>query len=74
MRLDASDIKYLLEKKGFSLSDVARQVGVTPQCVHLVVRGVITSKRVAAQIAKLLGYEDGKLRIAKAKQSRLKAA
>jgi len=60
---DGSDIKYLLEKKGYSLSDVARDLGLRPQTVHMVVWGQGTSQRVIEYIEKLLGMKAGTLQI-----------
>jgi transcriptional regulator with XRE-family HTH domain len=65
-KLNGSDLKYLLEKKGYSLSDVARDLDVTPQAVHMVVWGVIASQRIVSYIEKLLDFTPGKLRIARA--------
>ncbi len=62
-RKDGSDIKYLLEKKGYSLSDVARDLRVTPQAVQKIIWGDGTSQRVIEYIEKLLGMKAGTLRI-----------
>jgi lambda repressor-like predicted transcriptional regulator len=70
---NGSDIKYLLDKKGYSLSAVAREIGVTPQCVHLVIWGIGTSRPVVEFIERLLGWKPGALKIARA-TNRRKAA
>ena len=55
MIYDGTDVKYLLEKRGYSFTDVARQLDVTPQTVYHVARGIFKSKRVVLHIEKLLG-------------------
>lgn len=69
---DGADIKYLLEKRGVSLADVARQAGVTPSCVNHVIWGKGTSQYVVMHIERLLGWKPGRLQIARA--TNLKAA
>lgn len=74
-RIDGTEIKYLLERRGYSLSDVARQLGVTPQNIWMIIWGCGTSQRVIAHIETLLGMKPGTLRIAKRKRTNiLKAA
>jgi predicted transcriptional regulator len=63
---DGSDIKYLLDKKGYSLTDVAKELGVTPTCVHHVIWGNTVSARVVEHIERLLEWKPGKLKIARA--------
>ncbi len=65
-KYDGSDIKYLLEKKGYSLSDVGRELEVTPQAVWQVIWGLDASQRIVAHIERLLGWKPGRLRIARA--------
>ena len=50
MILDGADVRYLLQKKGFSLTDVARMIGVTPGGVILVSTGQRKSKRITSYI------------------------
>ena len=69
MIYDGADVKYLLEKKGYRLTDVARQLDITPQAVFYVVRGYMTSKRVKRHIEKLLGMAPGKLVISREKRN-----
>ena len=57
MLYDGSDIKYLLEKKGYSLSDVAIELDVTPQTVYHVIWGIQSSKRVLDHIKNILGIK-----------------
>lgn len=71
MIYDGADVKYLLEKKGFSFSDVARQLDVTPQTVYHVARGIIKSKRVVQHIEKLLDMAPGSLEISREKRNDL---
>jgi hypothetical protein len=68
-----TDIKYLLEKKGYTLTAVAHEIGVSLQCVHLVVWGQSTSRRVVNHIERLLGFEPGTIKIHRA-TNRIKAA
>ena len=68
MICDGSDLKYLLEKKGFSLSDVAKQLEVTPQTIFHVVMGLKSSQRVVRHIEKLLGLAPGTLEITREKR------
>ena len=65
MRLDGTDIQYLLKKKGFSLTDVARQLGITIPGVVLITRGYCRSQRVRGHIETLLGMKPGELEIVK---------
>ena len=63
MPYDGSDIKYLLEKRGYSLSDIAEQLGGSPQNVCNVIWGRCTSKPVLRHIEKLLNMAPGSLEI-----------
>ena len=65
MVVDGTDLKYLLEKKGYSLTDIARQLDITPQTVFRVVRGLQASRRVKSHIESLLGIAPGELEIMK---------
>lgn len=58
MFYDGSDIKYLLEKKGYSLSDVAIELDITPQTVHHVIWGIQSSKRVLDHIKNILNIKN----------------
>jgi len=71
MIFDGTDLKYILEKHGFSLSDVAKQLKVTPQTVFLVVRGYRTSRRVITHIEKLLDMKPGTLVISRERRDEL---
>lgn len=72
---DGSDIKYLLEKRGYSLSDVGCHLGVTPQAVHQVIWGLDASQRIVSHIERLLGMKPGTIAITKSKRTPiLKAA
>ena len=71
MVCDGADIKYLLEKKGYSFSDVARQLHVTPQTVFHVARGIKRSQRVLHYIEMLLGMKPGTLKISREKRDAL---
>jgi len=48
-------IKYRLRIAGYSLSDIARELSITPKSVSAVCRGFGRSKRVEALIAEKLG-------------------
>jgi len=63
---DGTDIKFLLEKKGYSLSDVARELGLYPQTVWQIIWGFGKSQRIVSHIERLLGWTPGKLKIARA--------
>lgn len=71
MVYDGSDVKYLLEKKGYNFTDVARELGITPQVVYLVARGIKRSQRVTSHIEKLLGMAPGTLEISREKRDAL---
>ena len=71
MICDGNDLQYLLKKKGFSLSDVARQIEVTPQIIFHVVNGIKKSQRVIQYIEKLLGLKKGSLEISRDKRDAL---
>ena len=65
MTLDGTDIKYLLEKHGYSYAKIARELKVTRTSVHETAKGRITSRRIQSHIEKLLGLERGTLKISK---------
>jgi len=69
--LDGADVKYLLQKKGFSFTDVARQIGVTPGSIFLVSTGQRKSKRITSYIENLLDIEPGTLEISERKREEL---
>lgn len=71
MILDGADVRYLLQKKGFSFTDVARQIGVTPGGVFLVSTGQRKSKRITSYIENLLGIKPGTLEITPLKRDEL---
>ncbi|MBN4081246.1 helix-turn-helix transcriptional regulator [Caldithrix abyssi] len=52
--LIASQIKILLEEKGFTQNDVARLEGCSRQLVSQVINGIDRSKRITKRIAKLI--------------------
>ena len=66
--LDGSDIKYLLEKKGYSLSDVARDLEISPQAVWNYAWGFGSSQKIASHIERLLDMKPGTLRISKGRR------
>jgi len=69
MVYDGYDIRYLLlKKKGYSLTDIARQLGVTVENVHQVIFGKTVSKRVINHIEKLLGMAPNTLEISREKR------
>ena len=71
MIYDGYDIQYYLKKKGFNLTDVARQLNVAPQNVYQVIYGKNVSKRVINHIEKLLGFIPGTLEISREKRDKL---
>lgn len=73
-RLDGSDIKYLLEKDGVNLSDIARGLDVTPQAVWNVIWGCSSSRKIITHIERLLKMKAGTLRIVKRKPSNILSA
>lgn len=50
-----ADIKASLAKAGFKQSDLARAMKVTQPAVHLVIKGVTKSERIAARISAAAG-------------------
>jgi len=75
MKLDGTDIKFLLEKKGYNLSDVARDMAITPQGVQRIIWGLAQSRRVTAYIETLLGLRPESLIISRSRtKNALKAA
>jgi len=75
MTCDGIDIKYFLKRRGYSLSDVARQIDRTPQHVFNVIMGVYKSQLVVGRIEKLLDMESGTLKISpRAKSSMVEVA
>ena len=65
MVYDGNDIRYLLRKKNLSYTDIARNLGITPQAVFMVANGVIKSDRVIRYFEKLLGMRNGTLEISR---------
>ncbi|MEX2524457.1 MAG: helix-turn-helix domain-containing protein [Gammaproteobacteria bacterium] len=51
-----ADIKAALKKNGKSQSVLAKELGVSPAAVHLVIEGRTHSKRVAKAISQITGY------------------
>jgi len=47
---------FILKETGIKKSDLAKQVGVTPQYVNMVLAGSRTSKKVEAAISQALGF------------------
>lgn len=74
MVADGEDLKYLLRKKGYSMSDVARKLGITPQVVQRVIMGLDKSQRVKTYVETLLGLEPGSLEISREKRDALVGA
>jgi len=68
MVVDGYDVQYLLKKKGFSLTDVARQLSVTTPSVYQAVYGIHRSQRVINHIEKLLGMAPNTLEISREKR------
>jgi len=71
MRCDGIKIKYLLERKGYSLTDVAQELGGSPQNVCNVIWGRCTSRPVLQKIETLLGMRPGSLEISREKTDSL---
>ena len=53
--MDALEIAYRLRLLGKSQTDIAKELGISPQVVHRVIGGQITAHAVATYIAYLLG-------------------
>lgn len=60
-------IQYLLKNRGYSFSDVARELGVSPQMVYQVAYGLATSGKVLAKIEETIGLRHGSLTISRKK-------
>lgn len=70
-----ADIQAAIKKRGYTLADVSRSLGISPDAVSHVVHGRTKSRRIAAAIAKLTGrtldelfpgqYPDQRLRAAR---------
>ena len=71
MVYDGHDIHYFLKKKGYSLTDVAHQLGVSPQNIYQIIHGICVSKRVTEHIEELLGFAPGILEISREKRDEL---
>ena len=67
MRCDGVRIKYLLERKGYSQTDVARELGSSIPNVCNVIWGRCTSRHVIQKIEQLLDMEPGTLEITREK-------
>ena len=63
------DLKYILEKKGYSLSDVALKLDVTPQTIFHVIWDMATSQRFVRNLEKLLDITSGSLEISREKRN-----
>lgn len=55
--MDAIEITYRLRRKGYTQSDLAREMEVTQSVVSNTIRGRVTCHRVASRVAALLGQE-----------------
>lgn len=53
--MDALEIAYRLRLLGKRQTDIAKELGISPQVVHRVIGGQITAHTVATHIALLLG-------------------
>jgi hypothetical protein len=71
MVLDGNDLKYLLAKKGITLSDIAAECNVNASCVSLVVNNVGRSQRIISHIEKRLGLKPGEIELSKERRSEL---
>jgi len=71
MRCNGIRIKYLLELKGYSLTDVAQELGGSPQNVCNVIWGRSISRPVQQKIETLLGMEPGSLEISRERKGSL---
>ena len=71
MVYDGNDIQYLLKKKNLSLTDVARELGVSTPAIFYVIRGFKKSKRIIQHIEKRLGMYPGSLEISREKREAL---
>lgn len=65
------DIRYLLEKKAFNHSYMARELNITPQVIFLVTRGVKKSQRVTIYIEMFLNIAPGKLELSNERRNTL---
>lgn len=55
------NIKYLLGIRGYSISSIARDLGISRQAVHQVISGQNGSRKISAHIERLLGMKPGTL-------------
>lgn len=55
------DVKASLRKENSSLSEVARELGVSRQAVSLVIRGAARSRRIERLIAQKIGKPVGEV-------------
>ena len=67
------NLKYLLKKKGYSLIEIAREVGVSRQCVDRAIRGHGASPKVIPHIEKILGFAPGSIKINKVTNRKMKS-
>jgi Ner family transcriptional regulator len=54
--MDRIDIQFAIRKKGYTLRNVATNVGVTPSVVTEIVSGRKRSRRVALEISSITGF------------------
>lgn len=59
--MDALEIAYRLRQLGKRQTDIAKELGISPQVVHRVIGGQITAHAVALYISHLLGSTPGEL-------------
>ena len=72
MLCDGHDLQYLLKKKkGYSLTDVARQLGVSTPNIYQVIFGKTRSRRVTLYLENLLDIAPGTLEITPLKRTEL---
>lgn len=54
--MNAFDIKVALMKEGISMRSIARDLGVSPNAVSLVVHRRISSSRIRSAVARAIGH------------------
>ncbi|MEN9862651.1 MAG: hypothetical protein RLZZ601_415 [Pseudomonadota bacterium] len=59
--MDALEIAYRLRLLGKRQTDIAKELGISPQVVHRVIGGQITAHAVATYIAHLVGSTPAQL-------------